>query len=66
MMQNGNVSAPELYSAISPYVLELLQMAPRYGCCGINIVFHDGRPVKIEKNYGISLKADDLPGIVSR
>jgi hypothetical protein len=40
--------------------LELLQAAPKYGFCGIDIVFHDGRPVKIEKKYGISLKPEDV------
>jgi hypothetical protein len=53
-------SVPELYALISPYVMELLQTAPKYGFCGIDIVFHDGRPVKIDKRYGISLKGESL------
>jgi hypothetical protein len=60
MTQHGNISVPDLYSVISPYVLELLQTAPKYGSCGIDIVFHDGRPVKIEKKCGISFRPDDI------
>jgi hypothetical protein len=60
MIQHCNISVPDLYTVIEPYVLELLEAAPKYGFCGIDIVFHDGRPVKIEKKYGISLKPEDL------
>jgi hypothetical protein len=51
-----NTSVPELYSAIEPYILEMLKKAPEYGSCGIDLTLHCGRLVKIELRNGINLK----------
>jgi hypothetical protein len=59
MTEHHTLSISELYSVIEPYFLDLLQSAPRYGSCGIDIVFHDGKPVKIEKRCGVTFKPED-------
>jgi hypothetical protein len=59
MTEHNAISVPELYSVIGPYLLDLLQSAPRYGFCGLDIVFHDGKPVKIEKRCGVTFKPED-------
>jgi hypothetical protein len=47
-------------SEISLYFNEILKSAPSYGWCGMNVTFHDGRPVKIEKNVCISIKPEAI------
>jgi hypothetical protein len=47
-----------IQNILLPHFLEIIQSAPAYGFCGITITFHDGRPVKVEKNVGISIKPD--------
>jgi hypothetical protein len=60
MTEGNNVLAPNsvLYEKVLPYLVELLKSAPKYGYCGIEISFHDGRLVKIEKRCGVTLKTE--------
>jgi histidinol-phosphate/aromatic aminotransferase/cobyric acid decarboxylase-like protein len=46
----------EIFDAIISHVKDVLSPIPEYGTCGIEITFHDGKPVKITKTVGISLK----------
>jgi hypothetical protein len=48
-----------LISYLTPYLKDLSVSAPEYGTCGIDITFHAGRPVKVVKTVGISLKPDN-------
>jgi hypothetical protein len=55
---NGVVSKGQVVSELMDYFTEVLSKAPKYGWCGLSITFHDGRPVKVEKNIGISIKSN--------
>ncbi|MDR2004378.1 MAG: hypothetical protein LBQ74_15220 [Prevotella sp.] len=52
--------ANALHEYLAPYFTDLVEAAPSYGWCGIIITFHDGKPVKIEKNVGISIKPESV------
>jgi hypothetical protein len=56
-MANDNRSET-LLAAISPYLKKMVDSAPEYGYCGIDIVFHAGKPVKIEQKSGVYLKPE--------
>jgi hypothetical protein len=58
MSTRNNILTPKptFYEEIVPYLVDILKNAPKYGYCGIEIVFHDGFPVKIEKRCGVTLK----------
>jgi hypothetical protein len=45
----------ELLTALTPHIMEIIRQAPRYGSCGIDITFHAGKLVRIEKKVGVSI-----------
>jgi hypothetical protein len=55
-MKASTSKSQELLTALYPYFMDIVEQAPQYGSCGIDIVFHAGRPVRIEKKIGISVQ----------
>jgi hypothetical protein len=45
-----------LLEGIEPTILDLLRRAPEFGSCGLDIVFHDGKPTRITTTIGVSVK----------
>jgi hypothetical protein len=45
-----------LRKEIEPMMLDILRRAPEFGSCGLDIVFHDGKPTRITTTVGVSVK----------
>jgi hypothetical protein len=60
----NNKSVSELYNIVFPFFVEILQAAPDFGSCSLNITFHDGKPTRIEKNCGVILKVANMREVI--
>jgi hypothetical protein len=61
---NTDSSKKALFEEIKPYILDLIQKAPKYGSCRVDIVFHDGRPAKITTTVGVTLRLTETPSSI--
>jgi hypothetical protein len=56
----------DLLEVLLPHITELIGSAPEYGSCGIDVVFHAGRIVRVEKRTGISLQQPVEPRLKAK
>jgi hypothetical protein len=54
---SSNSSAIDKDTLVS-YFVDIIREAPAYGWCGIDLTFHGGKVVKVEKRVGISVKGE--------
>jgi hypothetical protein len=56
---NKQSRAESLLPEVLPDIIALLNEAPMYGLCGLDIVFHDSRIARVISRKEASRKADD-------
>jgi hypothetical protein len=59
-MTQQNEGNPEmaLLEKVKPYLIALLQTAPKFGSCSLDIVFHDGKLTRVTTTTGVSIKPE--------
>jgi hypothetical protein len=60
-MAADNTRAAELFADAAPYLNELLTSAPRFGTCGIDLIFHDGRITRVDVHASVQRKPEATP-----
>jgi hypothetical protein len=58
MSSNNSVIVDHTEDMLISHFVNIIRDAPAYGWCGIDLTFHDGRVVKVEKRIGISIKEE--------
>jgi hypothetical protein len=58
----GEDRAALLLKSVEPELLRLLRNAPKYGLCGIDLVFHDSEIIRINVRAEVTRKARPRTG----
>jgi hypothetical protein len=58
-LQERETTAERL-SILKPYLLKLLEDAPDFGACGLEIVFHQGRISKVTTTTSVLKTPDEI------